>query len=88
MLFLNATRLVAAALTLVGVMAHMPDLTAEETAWYNAHVARSSEALKQCLQTPELKDLHKRMTIERIETLKRVRNARGLDTRGKYKNFV
>jgi len=81
MLFDKVIRFAAAALAVAAVAAHL-DLSAEEKVRYSHHVARSTEAMSQCLETPELKDLHKRMVAEREETLHRIRRARGHDTRG------
>ena len=83
MIFAKVIRFAAAALAVAAVTAHV-DLSSEETAWYNGHVTRSTEALKQCLEMPELKDLHKRMVAERKETLHRIRKARGIETRGEH----
>jgi hypothetical protein len=86
MFFSKVFRVATVALVVAGVTAHL-DLFAEDKAQQKEHVARGGEALTKCLESPEMKDLHKRMVAERGAELHRIRKARGLDTRGDFNNL-
>ncbi|KAF1949942.1 aromatic compound dioxygenase, partial [Byssothecium circinans] len=56
-----------------------PELSNGQMLECKQHVSRGSEALSNCLESRELKDLHTRMAAERAETVHRIRKARGID---------
>lgn len=84
MMISKILRVVVIAAAAVGVSAHA-DRTPQEMAEYHRHVARDSEALSQCLDSPELKELNARVVAERQASFRRLRKARsiGVQSRGK-----
>ncbi|KAJ4357380.1 uncharacterized protein N0V89_001955 [Didymosphaeria variabile] len=71
-------RLAVVAAAVLGASAHVKR-TPREMVEYHKQVARDSEALAQCLDTPDLKELNARIIVERRESFHRLRKARGID---------
>jgi outer membrane lipoprotein-sorting protein len=59
------------------VWAHA-QMSAEELAQHRSNIERGSEALSQCLQSPEMHEHNIRMTAHRDDTLDRLRKAHAL----------
>ena len=85
MILSTILRLAVVASTAVGVSAHAKRTPAEMIE-YHQQVARDSEALSQCLQTREMKELHARVVAERRESFHRLRKARGVDVQPRGKS--
>lgn len=75
--------LVMMATAVAGHAQHTP----EEMVTYHQQVARDSEALRQCLQTAELKELHARVVAERQQSFRRMRKARGIDIQSRGQSW-
>ncbi|KAL1612129.1 hypothetical protein SLS60_000352 [Paraconiothyrium brasiliense] len=78
MILSKLLRFAVVATAVLGVTAHEKRSPKEMTEYHN-QVARDSEALTRCLDTPDLKALNARLTVERRESFHRLRKARGID---------
>lgn len=82
MIFSKLARFVATAAFLVAVSAHTKR-TPEEMVEYHRQVTRDAQALTNCLETPELKDLGARVMAKRQEDFRHLQ-ARSLESRGTF----
>jgi hypothetical protein len=74
--FLRIAIVLVALLLLAGHSAAHVDLSPDELVKYHANVKRDSDALYQCLQSPEMHEYNTRMVAHREQTLHRLRQAR------------
>jgi hypothetical protein len=75
--FLWIAIVLVALLLLAGHSAAHVDLSPDELVKYHANVKRDSDALHQCLQSPEMREHNARMVAYREQTFHRLRQARG-----------
>ena len=75
--FFNLVNLALAVLAVGGVLAH-PQLSDQETIEYKAKVARDTEALGRCLESPQMREINARALEQRMTALKHMRRAQGI----------
>jgi hypothetical protein len=78
------SKIILLAAAAVGVSAH-EKRSPEQVTEYHQQVAHDSEALTQCLNTPELKELISRIGAERQEIFHHLRKARGINVQPRGK---
>ncbi|KAH7402891.1 Intradiol ring-cleavage dioxygenase [Pyrenochaeta sp. MPI-SDFR-AT-0127] len=79
-LFKLALSVLALCLLFSNVTAHM-DLSPGELVEYHQSLKRDGEALARCLQSPDMREHHARMLVHRDQTLRHVRQLRGINKR-------
>jgi hypothetical protein len=76
--------LVALIIFFAHVAAHV-ELSSEDLAVYHSKLKRDSEALNQCLQSPEMREHNVHMLTRRDETLHNLRAAHGKNSSHDYR---